>query len=121
MSDSTGLPKGWAGPAIEDVCSILAGFGFPNELQGRTDAEIPFFKVGDISEAWQRNEKQLLNAKHYVTNDDLHTLRAKVLPSGSVVFAKIGAAISLNRRAILGQPSLIDNNCMALHAPPDAL
>ena len=121
MKGSNGIPNGWADPSISDVCDLLAGFGFPNELQGRTEGDIPFFKVGDISEAWQRHEKVLLRAKHYVAHDDLRVLHAKVLPAGSIVFAKIGAAISLNRRAILGRPSLIDNNCMGLRPFTDVV
>ena len=84
MNHANGLPVGWADPSIGDVCDVLAGFGFPNELQGRTEGDIPFFKVGDISEAWQRHEKVLLHAKHYVAQDDLRALRAKVLAAAQL-------------------------------------
>lgn len=116
MNRTHSLPEGWALPCVGDVAILLAGYGFPTEHQGRTEGDVPFFKVGDISEAWQRNERFLTTAKHYVSFDDVTKLRAKPLPTESVVFAKIGAAISLNRRAILSQPSLIDNNCMGLAA-----
>lgn len=121
MSRTFPVPVGWALPCIGDVATLLAGYGFPTEYQGKSNGELPFFKVGDISEAWQRNERLLTSAKHYVTHDDAAQLRAKPLPKGSVVFAKIGAAISLNRRAIISTPSLIDNNCMGLAANADVL
>jgi type I restriction enzyme S subunit len=121
MSEKFSIPVGWALPCIGDVATLLAGYGFPTEYQGRSNGELPFFKVGDISEAWQRNERLLTSAKHYLTHDDAAQLRAKPLPKGSVVFAKIGAAISLNRRAILSTPSLIDNNCIGLSANADVL
>ena len=118
MSEQIGLPKGWVFPPIGHVCDLLPGYGFPNDYQGRTKGDLPFFKVGDISYAWQRHERYLTVAQHYINFDDAKQLRAKPLPAGTVVFAKIGAAISLNRRAILSQTSLIDNNCMGLSPLP---
>jgi len=99
---------------LGEVCTVLAGYGFPKSLQGRTTGDIPFFKVGDISEAWQHNDQTLTTAKHYISHKEVTELRARPLPAGAVVFAKIGAAIALNRRAILGQPSLVDNNVIGL-------
>lgn len=106
----------WSKTTLGAVSTVLSGYGFPERLQGRTSGEIGFFKVGDISEAWKRNEKVLTHANHYISNADLAELRAKLLPPGTVVFAKIGAAIALNRRAIIGEPSLVDNNVMGLLA-----
>jgi type I restriction enzyme S subunit len=76
---------------------------------------VPFYKVGDISEAWKRNELTLNKANHYVSLEEAKQLRAKLLPQNTTVFAKIGAAIALNRRAMLSVPSLVDNNVMGLH------
>jgi type I restriction enzyme S subunit len=118
---TTSNPSGWAYPRIEEVCSIVAGYGFPNELQGKQEGDFPFYKVGDISEAWQRNERFLSLAKHYLTVADAIAIRARPLPPRAVVFAKIGAAISLNRRALLSRPSLVDNNCMGLIGFHEAL
>ena len=106
----------WRKTTLGEVSTVLAGYGFPERLQGRPTGEIGFFKVGDISEAWKQNEKILTKANHYVSRPDLAELRAKLLPTGTVVFAKIGAAIALNRRAIIGEPSLVDNNVMGLLA-----
>ncbi len=114
MSGQTNLPTKWSAPEIGSVCEIAAGYGFPNDLQGRDRGDIPFFKVGDISEAWQRNEQYLRQAKHYITQAEALRIRAKPLPPGTIVFAKIGAAIALNRRAILTESSLVDNNCMGI-------
>ena len=104
MSDSNSLPDSWALPAVSNVCEILSGYGFPKSLQGRKTGDLPFFKVLDISEAWQRGERYLERAHNYLTQSEAESIRARPLPTGTVVFAKIGAAISLNRRAILSQP-----------------
>lgn len=114
------LPIGWMpGVSIKDVCTTQAGYGFPVELQGRMDGEFGFYKVGDISRNWQAGRVILIEAEHYITAEDVVALGAKPLPGGTVVFAKIGAAVALNRRAILTAPSLIDNNAMGL-VPSDA-
>jgi type I restriction enzyme S subunit len=108
------LPTGWLRVKLSDVCSVLSGYGFPERLQGRSAGDLPFYKVGDISGAWKRGESLLGVAAHYVTNDEAADIRARPLPAGATVFAKIGAAIGLNRRAMLSCASLVDNNVMAL-------
>jgi type I restriction enzyme S subunit len=108
-------PGAWRKKSLGEVCEILAGFGFPERLQGRTEGDLPFYKVGDISEAWKRGEVFLAKANHYISYSEAREIRAKPLPENTTVFAKIGAAIALNRRAILSEPSLVDNNVMGLH------
>jgi type I restriction enzyme S subunit len=99
---------------LAEVVEIVSGFGFPKELQGKSSGDLPFFKVGDISAAWNSGQKKLIQAQHYLDRSEASVIKAKAFPSGTVVFAKIGEAIKLNRRAILGQPSIVDNNVMGL-------
>jgi type I restriction enzyme S subunit len=82
--------------------------------QGRSQGELGFFKVGDISRNWQAKRIMLAHAEHYISKSEADSLKAKTLQAGSVVFAKIGAAVALNRRAILEVDSLVDNNVMGL-------
>ena len=89
---------------LAEVVEIVSGFGFPKELQGKSSDDLPFFKVGDISSAWNSGQKKLIQAQHYLDRSEASVIKAKAFPSGTVVFAKIGEAIKLNRRAILGQP-----------------
>ncbi|MGD9874995.1 MAG: restriction endonuclease subunit S [Kiritimatiellia bacterium] len=105
----------WPTTKLGEICTVLAGYGFPERLQGKRTGDLGFFKVGDISAAWQRNQKVLTQANHYISLAEAAELRANPLPTGTVVFAKIGAAIALNRRAIIGLPSLVDNNVMGLY------
>ncbi|QTN34194.1 restriction endonuclease subunit S [Akkermansiaceae bacterium] len=109
-----GAAQVWTIVKLEDVADIRSGNGFPKKYQGRTEGELPFFKVGDISRHWQKGMITLTRGEHYLTRTEVKAIRAKTLPEGSVVFAKIGAAVALNRRAILGVESLVDNNVMAL-------
>ena len=53
------------------------------------------------------------NANHYISEDIRKKLRAIRFEPGSIVFAKIGAAIFLERKRLLTQESCLDNNMMA--------
>lgn len=60
--------KNWADETtVEDVAEIRSGNGFPKKYQGRTEGELPFFKVGDISRNWQKGHITLTEADHYLT------------------------------------------------------
>jgi len=110
------LPEGWVWAELGQVTEILFGYGFPKKYQGDLQAEIPFYKVSDISRAVLSGNAHLKDSANYVSPDVCGELRAKPLPAGTVVFAKIGEAIRLNRRAILTQDSLVDNNVMGVHS-----
>lgn len=118
-TDLPELPEGWCWASMYQVGDVIAGYGFPKPLQGRTSGDYPFFKVGDISRAAQEGRQHLGAARHYVTNADLTLLKARPLAPGTTVFAKIGAAIALNRRAMLSQPSLVDNNVFGVRPVPE--
>jgi type I restriction enzyme S subunit len=120
IHDRRSLPNSWTETTLGEVCKIVAGYGFPESLQGRQQGELPFYKVGDISEAWKRGARTLTTAQHYLNAAEADLLRARPFPAGTTVFAKIGAAIALNRRAVLTRPSLVDNNVMGL-VPYDTL
>lgn len=106
--------EGWAAKPLARVCNVLQGYGFPNELQGNRKGKYPFCKVSDISRAVAENGGFLREAINYIDDDDLLKLRAKIIPEGSTVFAKIGEALRLNRRAYVQRECLIDNNATGL-------
>lgn len=104
----------WGTATVGDVADIRSGVGFPKSLQGRSEGDLPFYKVGDISRAWAAKSVDLGDAAHFITVAEANSLRAKPLPAGSVVFAKIGEAIKLNRRALTFRDSVVDNNVMGV-------
>lgn len=95
------------------IAELRAGVGFPPELQGRRSGDYPVAKVGDISRVSRAGEAVLKTADHFVDQIDLTRLKARPIPVGSVLFAKIGEAIRQNHRVIAGCELLIDNNAMA--------
>lgn len=119
MREAQDLPEGWTLRSLGDVATLVAGAGFPVALQGQPDHELPFFKVGNLGEV--ASGEQLTTSLHTITSETAKELGARVVPSGSTVFAKIGMAIRLNRRRMLGQPSCIDNNMMAAIPDPTVM
>lgn len=98
---------------LGELASLQAGYGFPVEFQGRSSGDYPFAKVGDISRCGRSVSSVLSDADHFVDAADLERLRAKPIPAGSILFAKIGEAIRQNHRVVAGCEMLIDNNAMA--------
>ena len=121
MSKLVSLPNSWTLTTIDEVCNFHAGFGFPTEMQGVSGQELPFYKVKDVSVAWLAQSAFLIETEHSLSSEDAKRIKAKPVPKGTVVFAKIGEALRLNRRAIIPRPSLIDNNLMGIEAPPTRL
>lgn len=106
----------WESKPLTKVCNVLQGYGFPEVLQGKCEGKYPFCKVSDISRAVAENGGLLTTATNYVGDDELTKLRAKPIPKGATVFAKIGEALRLNRRAYVQNACLIDNNAVGLKA-----
>jgi len=106
----------WTQMPLSKVCDVLQGYGFPVTLQGKTVGKYPFCKVSDISRGVAESGGVLTEAANYVDDEDLRKLRAKPIPKGATVFAKIGEALRLNRRAFVQRDCLIDNNATGLKA-----
>ena len=98
---------------LGEIADLQAGVGFPVDLQGRSSGDYPVAKVGDISRVGRSGEAVISAADHYIDEGDLARLRARPIPLGSVLFAKIGEAIRQNHRVIAGCALLVDNNAMA--------
>jgi len=101
----------WEEVALGDVCVFRGGSGFKEEYQGQTHGEFPFIKVSDLT--LPENGKYIVTSNNWVSDTVLQKLKANLQPEGSTVFAKVGAALKLNRRRILTRPTAIDNNMMA--------
>ena len=98
---------------LGEIAELQAGVGFPVHLQGRSSGDYPVAKVGDISRVGRSGAAVISAAEHYIDEGDLARLKARPIPPGSVLFAKIGMAIRQNHRVIAGCALLVDNNAMA--------
>lgn len=106
---------------LGNACNFYSGTGFPNDYQGNSNGLYPFFKVGDISRNVQAGNKYLQESDNYIEQDVADKLHGTILPFGTVVFAKIGEALRLNRRAITSSNCLIDNNVMGIQPKQELL
>ena len=93
------------------VVDVVSGSGFPDRFQGIPDEELPFYKVSSLSNV---DRQVLTDSDNTVSREIADQLGARVIPSQSVVMAKIGAALLLARYALTARPSCIDNNMQAL-------
>jgi type I restriction enzyme S subunit len=100
----------WEEGTISNIGTVLQGYGFPERYQGQQSGDFPFYKVSDISRSLGAGKTFIEEAANYVNENQLKELRAKPIPTGTTVFAKIGEAIRSNKRAITTVPCLIDNN-----------
>ena len=105
------IPEEWEALPARDIGAFKGGSGFPLTAQGKTSGAYPFFKVSDMNN--EGNETFMTTANHYVSEETRKRLGATAFPNDSIVFAKVGAAVFLERKKILGQPSCIDNNMAA--------
>ena len=106
-----GFTETWEQRKLGEIGKAYSGVGFPDNEQGRTEG-IPFFKVSDMNSIG--NENELQNANNYV--DIFQISRHKWKPITEVpaiFFAKVGAAVMLNRKRLVQYPFLLDNNTMA--------
>lgn len=108
------VPEEWCTSKLGDVCTIQAGAGFPIKHQGRTDEKYPFCKVSDMNSAG--NEIFMNTANNTVSEEVRVELGAKILPAGTVIFPKVGAAIATNKKRIVTRDSLVDNNVIGIIA-----
>ena len=94
-----------------ELGSARSGVGFPNAEQGGGEG-IPFYKVSDMN--LEGNELQLRQANNYVTDEQIERKRWKPINEvPAMFFAKVGAAVLLNRKRLVDEPFLLDNNTMA--------
>ena len=96
---------------LGDIGKARSGVGFPDDEQGGVTG-IPFFKVSDMNLGGNENEMTVAN--NYVTAEQIAVHRwSPITELPAIFFAKVGAAVMLNRKRLCRFPFLLDNNTMA--------
>ena len=83
----------WSEGRIADIGIVLQGYGFPERHQGLKNGDYPFYKVSDISKFLAAGGVFIEESANHVNESLLKELRAKPIPEGTTIFAKIGEAI----------------------------
>jgi type I restriction enzyme S subunit len=106
-----GFTDDWEQRKLGEIGQCQSGVGFPDAEQGGTTG-IPFFKVSDMNNPG--NETEMVNANNYVTEEQIARKKWKPITEvPAMFFAKVGAAVLLNRKRLVSFPFLLDNNTMA--------
>lgn len=109
----------WEQRKLGELGKARSGIGFPDTEQGGKKG-IPFFKVSDMNNAG--NENEMLSANNYVTESQIARRRWKPISDiPAIFFAKVGAAVLLNRKRLCRVTFLLDNNTMAYSIDNKAL
>lgn len=104
------IPEHWNLYRIKYHFSVISGSGFKNEIQGCTNGEIPVCKASDISNAG----KELFESSNYLSKEIAIKEGFNIIPTGGILFPKIGEAMKKNNRSIAMIECCLDNNCQAL-------
>ncbi|MCW0952977.1 restriction endonuclease subunit S [Weissella ceti] len=107
-----GFTDPWVQYKLGSLGVTKSGTGFSESEQGGISGT-PFYKVSDMNILG--NNVYMTNANNYVTDEQISNKKWNpIVPKNQgVLFAKVGAAIFLNRKRLVNEPFLIDNNMMA--------
>ena len=106
-----GFSDAWEQRKLGDIGKARSGVGFPDADQGGVTG-VPFFKVSDMNS--DGNENEMTVANNYVTAEQIAVHRwSPITELPAIFFAKVGAAVMLNRKRLCRFPFLLDNNTMA--------
>ena len=101
----------WEKRKLGSIGKIKSGSGFPSIEQGGKQG-IPFYKVSDMNTSGNKNS--MVISQNYVTSAQLKKRKwTPITNTPAIIFAKVGAAIFLDRKRVVEHPFLIDNNMMA--------
>ena len=106
-----GFTDPWEQRKLGELGFAQSGIGFPDAEQGGTEGT-PFFKVSDMNTPG--NEYELVASNNYVTAEQIACMGwHPIVQVPAIFFAKVGAAVMLNRKRLVNKPFLLDNNTMA--------
>jgi len=108
---NNGLPDGWSLKKFGELSLFKGGNAFKETYQGNRTGSYPFIKVSDMN--LLGNEKFIKDSSNWINEDIKIETKVTLFSKDVVVFAKVGAALLLNRRRILTRDTAIDNNMMA--------
>ena len=94
---------------IGDHCSVSSGKSIPTKLED-IKGNIAYVKVADFN--LPGNENYIYNSQRYVAEESAKY--SKMIPTGSVIFAKNGAASLSNKKRLTKIDCCIDMNTLAV-------
>ncbi len=105
-------PADWTERTLGSFAEARGGTGFPVALQGRSDGQLPFYKVSDMNA--DGNSTWMHRANNYISETELGELGGRAFDAKTIAFPKIGATIYTNKKRILASTAVVDNNVMGV-------
>lgn len=102
------VPAHWQVVRLRRLGRIDQGNAFSHSIQGDEVGDLPWFKVGDMNRPG--NEVEMRQASNYVSSAIAHEERATIFPAGTTIFPRVGAALLTNKRRMLSEAAIIDDN-----------
>jgi type I restriction enzyme, S subunit len=106
------VPLSWAWVNLINIGYWAIGSGLPHIIQGNKNGEILLCKVSDMNIVG--NEKFINSTNNYLPLIEAKKHKFNIHSSRTIIFPKIGGAISTNKRRIILEPTIIDNNCLGI-------
>jgi type I restriction enzyme S subunit len=104
-----GFTEPWQKVKLGEIGRFISGCVFNENEQGGK-VGFPFFKVSDMNLCG--NEVRMTKSNNYVTQEQIERLNYIVVKDEAIIFAKVGAAIALERKRY-AKDFIIDNNMLA--------
>lgn len=104
-----GFTTPWQKVKLGEIGRFISGCVFNENEQGGK-VGFPFFKVSDMNLCG--NEVRMTKSNNYVTQEQIERLNYIVVKDEAIIFAKVGAAIALERKRY-AKDFIIDNNMLA--------
>lgn len=103
-------PEKWEVIPLRYLGRLNGGAGFPDDEQVGRDGDINFFKVKHLAAA--DSAGCMTDSDNSISEEKAKRLGAYIFKPGTILFAKVGAALLLNRFRISDARCCADNNMM---------
>ena len=104
------IPEKWEAVPLRYLGRLNGGAGFPDDEQLGRDGDIDFYKVKDLGAA--SPEGYMAGSDNSVSEEKAKRLGAYIFKPHSILFAKVGAALLMNRFRLSKSRFCADNNVM---------
>ncbi len=97
---------------LRRFATVKQGYTFSPKFQGRSAGRWLWAKVSDMEAVG--NEVYLRTASNHIDDGMLEELGLTPFEAGSVIFPRVGAALKTNKKRILDEPCLVDDNVLVV-------
>lgn len=108
FGDQIANPYKWKQLTIGECCILKSGTSLSVSIENE-GGPIPYVKVSDMN--MKENEKYIKTSTRFVSYE---SSKKVLIPKGSVIFPKRGAAIATNKKRITSLPICADLNIMSV-------